>query len=116
MTGPLHAGGHLIENLGPPAGPLDALSESYASATFAKRDGSTAMTGNMDMGENLITKMCYPKDILDATNKSYVDSEIAECLKHDGSNRAWGNLNMAEHTIEELKDVDSSTPAQQIRG
>ena len=65
-----------------PAGPT-------GSGDFRK-DGSTTMTGNLNMGENRITKLGYPKDILDATNKSYVESEIALCLKRDGTNPAWG--------------------------
>ena len=70
------------------------------------------MTGNLDMGRNLVTNMVYPKDDLDATNKSYVDSEIALCLKRDGNDPALGDLNMAGYVVEDLKDVDSSTPAE----
>ena len=77
-----------------------------------KKDGSVTMTGNLNVGEHLITKLGYPKDILDATNKSYVDSEIASCLKRDGTDPALGNLNMAGYAIEDLKDADNSTPAE----
>ena len=51
------------------------------------------MASNLDMGENLITNIGYAKDIL-AVNNSLLDSEIAGCLKRDGSNPAGDDLSM----------------------
>ena len=63
------------------------------------------------MGKNLIRNVGYSKDILDAVKKSHLDSELGRCLKIDGSNPAWDDLNMAGNRILDLKDVDSDTPA-----
>ena len=67
------------------------------TGAFLPLDGSAPMTGPLDVGGHPIEN---------------VDSENALCLKRDGSDPALGDLNMNGYDIKGLKDVNSSTPAE----
>ena len=42
--------------------------------TYVKKDGTTKMTGNLDMGNKKVVKLLAPTDDGDAATKKYVDS------------------------------------------
>ncbi|MCC6328988.1 MAG: hypothetical protein IT174_10760 [Acidobacteria bacterium] len=59
------------------AGAAIASSKLADGANFVKRDGTVAMTGNLDLGSQRITNVNTPSGSNDACNKSYVDTLIA---------------------------------------
>lgn len=59
------------------AGANIATSKLADGANFLQRNGSVALTGNLDAGNNRITNLTTPSANGDATNKSYVDGLIA---------------------------------------
>ena len=76
-----------------------------------KLDGSKAMTGDLDMNNNSIINLKHPTAQSHGANKKYVDDEIAKIpsqplnvLKLDGSKAMTGDLDMANHSIINLKD------------
>lgn len=54
-----------------------ASSKLADGANFIKKDGSVAMTGNLDTGNQRIINLQTPSGNNDAANKSYVDTAIA---------------------------------------
>jgi hypothetical protein len=59
------------------AGANIASSKLADGANFVKKDGSVAMTGNLDLGSQRIVNVSTPSGNNDAANKSYVDTQIA---------------------------------------
>lgn len=59
------------------AGADIATSKLADGAEFVQRDGSVAMTGDLDMGSQNITNLQTPSDPNDAANKAYVDTQIS---------------------------------------
>lgn len=53
-----------------------AVAAAIDSEGFLKKDGSIAMTGNLDMNEKQIIKLKDPTETTDADNKQYVDKKI----------------------------------------
>ena len=45
-------------------------------STYMKKDGSTAMTGNLDMGNKQIKSVANPTDDADATTKKYFEDKL----------------------------------------
>lgn len=68
-------------------------------ANFVKRDGSVAMTGNLDMGTQRILNVQTPSAGTDATNKNYVDSEIAKVYDIFDSKQSVRAASVANVTI-----------------
>lgn len=58
------------------AGAAIATSKLADGANFIKRDGSIAMTGNLDLGSQRIVSLTTPSAGTDAANKDYVDTAI----------------------------------------
>lgn len=54
-----------------------ATSKLADGANFIKRDGSVAMTGNLDLGSQRIINLTTPSGNNDAANKAYVDTQIS---------------------------------------
>lgn len=54
-----------------------ASSKLADGANFIKKDGSVAMTGNLDTGNQKIVNLQTPSGNNDAANKAYVDTAIA---------------------------------------
>ena len=45
-------------------------------SAYVKKDGSTSMTGNLDMGNNQLKSLAEPTDDADATTKKYLENKI----------------------------------------
>ena len=82
LGGELDMRGHKIIVLGNPSNPNDASTKAYVDTEIAKipsvgsdlsvylkKDGSVAMTGNLDMNNKQIKDMAQPTDDNDATTK-----------------------------------------------
>lgn len=69
-------------------------------ADFVKRDGSVALTGNLDAGTNRLTNLGTPSSNGDAATKIYVDTAIANLNSIFDSKQSCraattGNINLA---------------------
>lgn len=58
------------------SGAAIATSKLADGANFIKKDGSVAMTGNLDLGSQRIVNLTTPSGNNDAANKAYVDTQI----------------------------------------
>ena len=59
------------------AGAAIASSKLADGSNFLKKDGSVALTGNLDLGNNKVVSLATPTANGDVANKSYVDTLIA---------------------------------------
>jgi hypothetical protein len=66
-----------ITNAKVAAGAAIDSSKLADGSNFVKKDGTVAMTGNLDLGNNKVVSVGTPTANGDATNKSYVDTLIA---------------------------------------
>lgn len=66
-----------IDDVKVKAGAAIATSKLADGANFLKKDGSVALTGNMDANSNKIVNLTTPSGANDAANKSYVDAAIS---------------------------------------
>lgn len=66
-----------ITNAKVAAGAAIASSKLADGANFLKKDGSVALTGNLDANSNKITNLTTPSSSGDAANKSYVDTQVS---------------------------------------
>ena len=91
IGGDLDKRGHKIMILGNPSDPNDASTKAYVDTEIAKipsvgsdlsvylkKDGSVAMTGNLDMNNKQIKDMAQPTDDNDATTKKYFDDKLEQ--------------------------------------
>ena len=91
LGGELDMRGHKIIVLGNPSNPNDASTKAYVDTEIAKipsvgsdlsvylkKDGSVAMTGNLDMNNKQIKDMAQPTDDNDATTKKYFDDKLEQ--------------------------------------
>ena len=79
-----------IINLSPPTALNDATNKKYVDdilllnsvtmSNYLKKDGSTPLTGNLNLNSNKITNLSTPTSNTDAANKEYVDK-----LNHEGN-------------------------------
>ena len=83
--------GHKIIVLGNPSNRNDASTKAYVDneiskipsggsdlSAYLKKDGSVAMTGNLDMNNKQIKDMAQPTDDNDATTKKYFDDKLEQ--------------------------------------
>jgi microcystin-dependent protein len=89
-------------------GQLDGLSAAITAteltlANAVLRDGSVAMTGNLDLGGFRIKNCSDPVVNTDIATKGYVDTQAAlvtgTYLRLDGTNSMAGNLNMGGYAV-----------------
>ena len=59
------------------AGAAIASSKLADGANFIKKDGTVAMTGNLDLGSQKIVNLQTPSSPNDGANKTYVDTAVA---------------------------------------
>ena len=91
MTGNLNLDNHRVENSLEPLNSKDFTTKNYvdteiakipqgdsSSTQFVRRDGTLAMTADLNMNDNKVVNLKHPTDIKDATNKKYVDETITE--------------------------------------
>ena len=82
MTGNLNMNSKKITNLNNPTSDKDAATKKYVDdnsgsspdlSDYLEKDGSVAMTGNLNMNSKKIVNLSNPTSDKDATNKTYVD-------------------------------------------
>ena len=69
---------------------------------YLKKDGSVALTGNLNMSQKRIINCGPPTNHFDVTRKSYVDNQFSRCLRLDGGNKMTGTLDMDNRRIENV--------------
>ena len=82
---------HKIKDMAQPTDDNDASTKAYVDTEIAKipsvgsdlsvylkKDGSVAMTGNLDMNNKQIKDMAQPTDDNDATTKKYFDDKLEQ--------------------------------------
>ena len=84
MGGNLNMNNKSINNLRPPLNDIDAATKKYiddkisnnggALANYLEKDGTTALTGNLNLNSNKIINLSTPTSDTDATTKEYVDN------------------------------------------
>ena len=82
---------------------------SSNSSYFLKKDGSVAMTGDLNMNEQRVKNTLDPTDEQDTVNKRYLESQLTDYLKRNGQNTMTFDLNMNSYKIVNLKDITSSS-------
>ena len=86
-----------ILNLKSPSGADEPATKSYTDSNFFLKNGTSAMTGNINMNNNKIEGLKKPTVNGDAANKKYVDDNKVDgnvFLKLDGTGLMTGDLNM----------------------
>ena len=79
------------------------------ASNFLKKDGSVAMTGDLNMNEQRVKNTLDPTDEQDTVNKRYLESQLTDYLKKNGQNTMTFDLNMNSYKIVNLKDITSSS-------
>ena len=79
------------------------------TSNFLKKDGSVAMTGNLNMNEQRVKNTLDPTDEQDTVNKRYLESQLTDYLKRNGQSPITFDLNMNSYEILNLKDITSSS-------
>ena len=91
-----------ILNLKVPSDADEPATKSYADNNFFRKNGTSPMTGNINMNNNKIEGLKKPTVNGDAANKKYVDDSKVDgsvFLKLDGTRSMTGNLNMNNNQI-----------------
>ena len=85
MTNHMNMNNKKITNLQTPTNDTDAATKKYVDdkstnppdlSPFFKKDGSTPMTGNLNINGNKIINLVYPASDSDSANKKYVDDHL----------------------------------------
>ena len=71
-----------ITSLGDPADNTDAATKQYVDNDFLKRDGSQAVTGNLNMEVHKIIALEKPVNETDTVTKGYEDHSHLSRLPH----------------------------------
>ena len=78
---------------------------------YLKKDGSVALTGNLNMSQKRIINCGLASGQFDVTTKSYVDNQFSRCLRLDGSNKMASNLDMNNQRIKNVEDATHNQDA-----
>ena len=79
------------------------------TSNFLKKDGSVAMTGDLNMNEQRVKNTLDPTDEQDTVNKRYLESQLTDYLKRNGQNTMTFDLNINSYKIVNLKDISNSS-------
>ena len=117
MSNNLNMNNKKINHLAPPTDLNDATNKKYvddtlllnnvAMSNYLKKDGSVAMTGNLNVGSKKIVSLATPTSDTDAATKNYVDDntvapDLSDYLEKDGTVAMTGNLNVSNNKIVNL--------------
>ncbi|CAH3192636.1 unnamed protein product, partial [Porites evermanni] len=126
MNGNLNMNNNKIKHLALPTSLNDAANKKYvddtlllnhvAMSNYLKKDGSVAMTGNLNLGGNKIVGLATPTSNTDAATKKYVDDnsgspDLSDYLEKDGTVAMTGNLNVGNNKIDNLSDPTTDQQA-----
>ena len=111
-------------NLPAPIGPNQPATKSFVENKindYVKKDGTTAMTSNLQMGSKKITNLADPDQDNEAVNKGYLDQKVTNAyltayLKKDGSQSMTGNLLMGDHTITGIRSSSQDNASLTVGG
>ena len=78
-------------------------------ADYLKKDGSEAMTGDLNIDGNQIKNLKTPTENSEASTKKYVDHKAKLFIKKDGSVSMTGDLNLGNKKITGLGQPVSNT-------
>ena len=87
--------------------PSGSGSGNINTSNFLKKDGSVAMTGNLNMNEQRVKNTLDPTDEQDTVNKRYLESQLTDYLKRNGQSPMTFDLNMNSYKIVNLKDINN---------
>ena len=122
MSNNLNMNNKKINHLAPPIDLNDATNKKYVDDTlllnnismrnYLKKDGSVAMTGNLNLGSKKIVSLATPTSDTDAATKKYVDDnsgtpDLSDYLEKDGTVAMTGNFNVGNNKI-----INLSNPTQ----
>ena len=116
MSNNLNVNNKKIINLILPTNINDAANKKYvddtlllnnvAMSNYLKKDGTVAMTGNLNLGSKKIVGLATPTTNTDASTKKYVDDTVASnkvndssFFKLDGSRKMTGSIDMNNNRI-----------------
>ena len=126
MANNLNMDNKSIIHLKSPSNITDAANKKYVDDTlllnsitmsnYLKKDGTVAMTGNLNLNNNKIVGLATPTSNTDAAPKKYVDDnsgspDLSDYLEKDGSVTMTGNLNLGSNKIVGLATPVSNTDA-----
>ena len=83
---------------------VDDNSAAPDLSDYLEKDGTVAMTGNLNLNKNKIVGLATPTSNTDAATKKYVDDnagipDLSNYLKKDGTVSMTGNLNVGSNKI-----------------
>ena len=93
MTGDFNTGGHKILNLRTPTTNSEPATKKYVDdniggspdlSDYLEKDGSVAMTGNLDLNNNKIVNLSDPTTDKQAANRGWVRKQIDRLDHHSG--------------------------------
>ena len=87
--------------------PSGSGSGNVNTSNFLKKDGSVAMTGDLNMNEQRVKNTLDPTDEQDTVNKRYLESQLTDYLKRNGQSPMTFDLNMNRYKIVNLKDINN---------
>ena len=126
MANNLNMNNKKINHLAPPTSLNDATNKKYvddtlllnnvAMSNYLKKDGTVAMTGNLNLSGNKIVGLATPTSNTDAATKKYVDDnagspDLSDYLEKDGTVAMTGNLNVGNNKIVNLSDPTTDQQA-----
>ena len=79
-------------------------------ASYLKKDGSVALTNNLDLGDNEIVNVKEATSGSHAVNLSQLNSELSKYLHKTGGDMT-GDIRMDNNSIYEIKNVENDTSA-----
>ena len=94
--------------------PSGSGSGNINTSNFLKKDGSVAMTGDLNMNEQRVKNTLDPSDEQDTVNKRYLESQLNDYLKRNGQSPMTFDLNMNSYKIVNLKDILQLTIQKQL--
>ena len=83
---------------------------------YLEKDGTVAMTGDLNVGNNKIVGLATPTSNTDAATKKYVDDntgspDLSDYLEKDGTVAMTGHLNLNSHKIKNLSNPTQDNEA-----
>ena len=112
MHSEIKMGGNRITGLNStPNNPQEATSKHYVDTTFYKRDGTVALSGDLNIAGHRKKNLRTPRENSEVTTKKYVDDLAALYLKKDGTVAMTGNLNMSNKNVNNVSDPTADNQA-----